>query len=308
MIPTGNMESSKLMNTIMLSKTLRWMSGAALSASALFLAGCPDGTVVDPQIEYDLGFTAGFANDDEYWQGFADSYDTVDAGTIYYSGSEIPYYEDPPYDAGYWDGVWYAYNDGYFVEYDYAFTIGFSEGYDVAYQPGYENFLEDDTHFEYLDGGFTDGYNDGFSEGRVFGAFDFADDRDFDWLDAMLDYRDGTDVEIAGVSTGLDGPVELYEYGTDPADIIGKSLSPMRPARDGGTPAIRSNGDKLETTVPAISYRNLPSNVSADFSKRPATSPRTDTINLRVEGNWLSRIEAYRDALETAAAAKNRRQ
>lgn len=305
MMATGNMESSETMNTLTKNKMLQWMSGAALSASALLLAGCPDGTV-DPQVEYDLGFTAGFANDDEYWQGFADSYDTVDAGTIYYSGSEIPFYEDPPYDAGYWDGVWYAYNDGYFVEYDYAFTIGFSEGYDVAYQPGYEDFLENDTHYEYLDGGFTDGYNDGFSEGRVFGAFDYADDRDFDWLDAMLDYRDGTDLEVAGVSTGVDGPVELYEYGVDPADLVGKALSPLRPERDAAVPAIRATGGKAKAEAPTLSYRELPGNVQTDFSTRPTTSPRA-AATLRVEGNWLSRIEAYRDALEAAATAKSRR-
>lgn len=293
------------MNTQKLAQAIRWMSGAVLSASALLLAGCPTGG--DPQVEYDLGFTAGFANDEEYWQGFADSYDTVDAGPIYYSGSEIPYYEDPPYDAGYWDGVWYAYNDGYFVEYDYAFTIGFSEGYDVGYQPGYADFLENDTHLEYLDGGFTDGYNDGFSEGRVFGAYDYADDRAFDWLDAMLDYRDGTDLEVAGVSTGVDGPVELYEYGTDPADLVSKALSPLRPERDGAVPSIRKSNDKAKAEVPAISYRDLPNDVATDFSRRPSTSPRNDTVTLSVEGNWLSRIEAYRAALEANAAAKSRR-
>ena len=51
----------------------------------------------------------------------------------------------------------------------------------------------------------------------MFGAWDWDDGRAFDWLDAMLDYRDGTDVTIGGVSTGDQGPVYLYVYGTDPA-------------------------------------------------------------------------------------------
>jgi hypothetical protein len=275
-----------------------------LSISALALQGCPTVPIDDSQVQYDLGFAAGFLVDEEYWQGFDDSYDTVDAGPIYYSGGQIPVYEDPPYDAGYWDGVWFAYNDGYFVAYDYAFTIGFSEGYDLAFYPDYEDFLENDPHIEFLDGGFTDGYNDGFSEGRVFGAFDYADGLDFDWLDAMLDYRSGTDVEIAGVSTGLDGPVELYEYGTDPNEFIDAKSSKGTRVVDGPKPSIRSLGnDKAET--PELSYRDLTAGVRTDLSTRPDSSPRDSATALRVEGNWLARIEAYRAALAAEEEVKS---
>ncbi|MCF6285266.1 MAG: hypothetical protein L3K26_08755, partial [Candidatus Hydrogenedentes bacterium] len=121
---------------------------AALIPTALLLAGCPTITGIPGtgsgdlgQIEYDAGFVVGFAEDGEYWQGFNDSYDTVDGGDIYYTGSQILQVEDPAYDAGYYDGVWYAYNDGYFVAYDYAFAIGFSEGYDIAFNGNWANFL-----------------------------------------------------------------------------------------------------------------------------------------------------------------------
>lgn len=280
---------------------------AGVAMLPLALAGCPTG-VLDPQAEYDLGFVAGFAVDEEYWQGFDDSYDTVDAGPIYYSGSEIPFYEDPPYDAGYWDGVWYAYNDGYFVAYDYAFTIGFSEGYDIGHQPAYASFLEGDEHLEYLDGGFTDGYNDGFSEGRVFGAYDYANGIAFDWLDAMLDYRAGLDLTVAGVSTGNSGPVYLYEYGVDPADIIeGKADAPA--STRGSKAGIRrlDNAEKSKQEDEGISYRPLTSAVRADFSVRPSNSPRSNAV-LRLESNWLARVEAYLAALESGADAKSNRE
>ena len=126
----------------------RMALGVSMVIAAAQLTGCP----ID-DAEYDLGFVAGFAQDDEYWMGFDDSMDTVGFGPIYYQGSTIPIVEDPPYDAGYWDGVWYAYNDGYFVAYDYAFTIGFSEGYDLAFYPDWEDFLAGDEHVEYDDGG-----------------------------------------------------------------------------------------------------------------------------------------------------------
>lgn len=274
-----------------------------ICALPVLLMGCPPGTVIDPQVEYDLGFVAGFAEDGEYWQGFDDSYDTVDFGPIYYTGSEIPIYDDPPYEAGYWDGVWYAYNDGYFVAYDYAFTIGFSEGYDVAFQPGYVAFLQGDTHTEYLDGGFSDGYNDGFSEGRVFGAYDYANFITFDWLDAMLDYREGTDLSVAGVSTGNSGPVFLYEYGTDPNDF---AKSATRKGRDASKPGIRNlSVDKQD--APELSYRDLTPTVRSDFSVRPPTSPRSNAP-LTLSTDWLDRIEAYRSALDSGKSAKTVRE
>ena len=221
---------------------------AMLLAATLGLSGCPPYVtdpdteyVTDPDTEYDVGFADGFALDAKYWEGYDDSMNTVDAGpiySIYYSGGSIPYVENPPYDgthyeAGYWDGVWYAYNDGYFVAYDYAFTIGFSEGYDMAFQPGWRTFLANDVHTEYDDGGFSDGYNDGFSEGRVFGAWDYDAGWPFDWLDAMMDYRAGTDLVIGDVGTGEYGPVYLYEYGTDPHDFLKSARSDRGSFKEG---------------------------------------------------------------------------
>jgi hypothetical protein len=269
--------------------------------SALLLSGCPGGYVPppppppDPQAEYDEGFDDGFLVDDEYWQGFDDSYDTIDGGTIYYSGSEIPFYDELTYEAGYWDGVWYAYNDGYFVAYDYAFTVGFSEGYDIAFQPNYAAFLQNDVHLEYLDGGFSDGYNDGFSEGSVFGAWDYANGRSFDWLDAMLDYRAGTDLVVAGVATG---EIELYEYGVDPNDLV-KGTKQLRTADPARALAIRDSGAKAD--VPPISYRGIRPEVRTELTQRPATSPRSDTA-LTLTTTWIQRIDAYRATLDTKAA------
>ena len=134
------------------------------------------------------------------------------------------------YDAGYWDGVWYAYNDGYFVCYDYAFTIGFSEGYDLAYRGDWFDFIAGDAHPEYLDGSFEDGYNDGFTEGTVFGATDYRLGLPLDWLDAMWDYRDGTDVYIEELETGT-GAWGLFNF-TNTALIPGNTL-PRRQCRRG---------------------------------------------------------------------------
>lgn len=275
-----------------LPKVQRALAVLGLGLLPAALMGCPETT--DPQIEYDAGFAAGFAEDDEYWQGFDDSWDTRDGGTIYYQGSTIPVYDDPPYDAGYWDGVWYAYNDGYFVAYDYAFTIGFSEGYDAAFAADYADFLNSDDHVEWLDGGFTDGYNDGFSEGRVFGAYDYSHNLAFDWLDAMLDYRDGTDVTVAGVSTGEEGPVTLYEYGTDPNDLI-KGITTHGRVPVGPVPAIRHGKDK-QTETPPISYRPLIDEVESELNTRPETSPRAGR-DLTLNSTWLQRVNEYRTAI-----------
>lgn len=270
----------------------------------LVLSGCPTTPIPDgggnDQAEYDAGFDAGFAEDDEYWLGFYDSYDTIDFGPIYYSGSDIPYLESPPYDAGYWDGVWYAYNDGYFVEYDYAFTIGFSEGYDLAYSADWPAFLAGDVHTEYLDGGFSDGYNDGFSEGRIFGAWDYENLWAFDWLNAMWDYRDGTDLTIGGISTGNAGPVYLYEYGTDPNDLILKSRSKDK-STERKPLAIRHGLDK---DVPALSYRPLIASAQQEFNVLPALSPRS-TTPLLLQTTWLQRIDAYLNSAKSINKAKH---
>lgn len=278
---------------------------ALLAAVALLGPGCPYVTLPDPvtpssgDYEYDKGFDEGFMEDDWYWQGFDDSYDTVDGGPIYYQGSTIAYVESPPYEAGYWDGVWYAYNDGYFVCYDYAFSIGFSEGYDCAYAGDYLAFLASDEHVEWYDGGWSDGYNDGFSEGRVFGANDYETSLAFDWLDALLDYREGTDLyfEEIDVGTGLYGPVYLYEYGTDPA--VEKALSKLRPSR-GAAPSIRKGVVAKAGDPPPLSYRALPADVRDAFDKQPETSARSDR-KLKLKTTWLERVNAYAGAAKSGA-------
>src|SRR5690606_33914571 len=131
------------------------------------------------------------------------------------------------------------YNDGYFTSYRYAFIIGWSEGYDAAFYPDYLAFLALDQHTENLNGGWGDGYNDGFSEGRVFGAYDYEAGLAFDWEDALLDYEDGVDLyfEEVDVGTGALGPVFLYEYGTDPLTL--KTARTPRSLLRGDVPTLR---------------------------------------------------------------------
>lgn len=270
-----------------------------LLLAVMFLAsGCPflpvDDILEDP--EYAVGFGVGFLCDDWYWAGFDDSYYTVDFGPIYYQGSEIPEYTEPAYDAGYWDGIWYAYNDGYFVEYDYAFTIGFSEGYDAACAIDYLSFLGGDEHTEYLDGGWSDGYDDGFSEGRVFGANDYETELPPDWLDALLDYRNGTDLYFAevDVGTGAWGPVILYEYGTDPAMLVMKASPRARNLGRGRS--IRAGSDaglKAEPfEPPELSYRPFDGDPPEQYRLAPTTSPRSSRT-LSLTTTRIERVNAY---------------
>ena len=297
------------MNTFIakLSRMAVPIAGLALLTGCPYLPENPWDNTGDS--EYDVGLDDGFLEDDWYWTGFDDGYDTIDGGPIYYQGADIPYYEDDSYDAGYWDGVWYAYNDGYFVDYDYAFTIGFSEGYDLAYAYDWPEFIASDEHVEWLDGGFSDGYNDGFSEGRIFGAYDYETELAYDWLDAMLDYRDGTDliVEDANqveVGTGEYGPVYLYEYGTDPNDLV-KAVNRLRAKAGRPVPSIRTMGTS-KSEAPALTYRALPSDVQSELNVKPLSSPR-GTRGLRLETSWLERISAYRAALESNKGAFSRR-
>lgn len=190
-------------------KTFAIVAMPVLILGGLMLTGCPLG-------EYDIGFEDGFAEDDWYWEGYDDSWEAVEY-EILYEGDEIPSPTAPEYDRGYWDGVWTAYNDGYFVAYDDAFSIGFEEGYTAAFFEDYEDFLLSDVHVEYGTGNYDDGYNDGFSEGRVFGAYDYKEGLPEDPADAEEDYRSGTDWCVVGVCTGEAGPVYLYEWGTNPA-------------------------------------------------------------------------------------------
>jgi hypothetical protein len=255
--------------------------------------GCPSGTPNNNS--YDQGFDDGFALDNWYWDGYFDGYDTLGFSPIYYDASGIPYLESPPYDAGYWDGVWYAYNDGYFVDYHYAFILGFSEGYDNAYWPDYLDFLYFDQHTEYENGGWSDGYNDGFSEGRVFGAYDFEWGLPLDWLDALLDYESGTDlyfVEV-DVGTGIYGPVYLYEYGTDP-NTFKKAAALERGTRAPLT--IRANPTVKGVDVDSRPlFRSLDPQAKQDLQVTPTQSLR-DTIQLRLNTSWLQRVNAYVNA------------
>ncbi|HOK88801.1 MAG TPA: hypothetical protein PK379_02120 [Candidatus Hydrogenedentes bacterium] len=286
----------------------------------LILSGCPvtpgqvydqdaaTGGMVDAQAEYDLGFNDGFLRDDYYWKGYDDSFYTRDGGPIYYQGGTLPYVESPPYEAGFWDGVWYAYNDGYFVAYDDAFTIGFSEGYDVGYGPNWQEFLARDQHVEYLDGGFSDGYNDGFSEGRILGAVDYVEGLPFDWLDAMAYYRAGNDayLEEIALGTGAYGPVILYEYGTDPNTLVKsgekyvtgflKDERSRRAAPRNMDRAIRGGLAQKSTGGGDTSMaRAYPSTVRARLQVAPSTTPRAEGVTLRVaETTWLQRLEQYR--------------
>ena len=290
---------------MIMNRLRKVISVAAVALMGGLMAGCPVPPTGD--LDYDAGFLVGFAEDEDYWFGFDDGYDTVDGGPIYYQAGDYPYYDDLTYDAGYWDGVWYAYNDGYFVDYDYAFTIGFSEGYDVAFSPDGVDFIQDDDHTEWLDGGFSDGYNDGFTEGRVFGAYDYEEGLAFDWFDAMLDYRDGTDVEIGGVSTGNDGPAELYVYGVDPNDLV--KTAAMKAKADKRAAAgftVRNGSARAKTKQadePALSYRPLISEVQSALNVKPIITPRGGR-SLSLTSSWLERVNEYRGAIDSKATAK----
>jgi len=268
------------------------IQSAALTFLVIAGTGCPI-----QNTDYDAGFIVGFAEDDWYWQGYDDSYATLFYSPVYYQGGDIPYVETPIYDQGYWDGVWYAYNDGYFVCYDYAFTIGFSEGYDTAYYSGFLTFLANDAHVENDNGGWGDGYNDGFSEGRIFGAADFEQGLPFDWMDALLDYRSGTDLyfEEIDLGTGVYGPVILYEYGWDPTTA--KSLAPAWTRGCNPLPAIRAGVSLKADEPPALSYRPLTETAEQQLDKCPLNTDRS-ALPLTLTTTWLERINAYRLAIQ----------
>jgi len=266
-----------------------------ITKAAFITVQAPSGS----QAEYDRGFRDGYAEDEEYWMGYYDSWDTRDGGEIYYSGHEIPYFDELSYRAGYWDGVWEAYNDGYFVAYDHAFTIGFSEGYDAAYQPNWRQFLRNDEHVEWLDGGFTDGYNDGFSEGRILGAVDYDAGFPFDWRDALAWYRAGNDAYIPSLDlgTGEFGPVILYEWGQNPHELVfGKSTASESPRRGVDAPraplSVRAGTEDAaaEKSGHDIRQRPFTKELRELLNVRPSTSPRSETP-LRLGSTWLERIE-----------------
>jgi hypothetical protein len=260
-----------------------------------------DGTTdITQNPEYLKGFDDGFALDEWYWIGFDDSYDTLDYETIYYQGGTIPVVNSPVYDAGYYDGMWYAYNDGYFIAYDYAFTVGFSEGYDLAYYPDYLAFIAQDRHTEYDNGGWVDGYNDGFSEGKYFGGDDYRLGYEYDWIAALDEYRSGVDIYMPELAegTGEYGDVYLYAYGTDPLGNT-KSLSirtsstrePLSIRNQAGTTTVGAEKQSSAKGTPN-DLRPLNEARKTALSKAPAKSPRT-TRDLGIKTTWLQRIEAY---------------
>ncbi|MDZ4861322.1 MAG: hypothetical protein SGI88_20305 [Candidatus Hydrogenedentes bacterium] len=265
------------------------MTGTLLLLAVLG-TGCPPGGPTG-DTDYDVGYAAGFLRDDYYWDGYFDGWDTIDATPIFYDDSEIPFIDDQTYDAGFWDGVWYAYNDGYFADYHYSFIVGFSEGYDNAYWDDYLDFLDFDVHLEYLNGGWSDGYHDGYSEGRVFGASDYEEFRDFDWLDALLDYESGTDLyfDEIDVGTGEFGPVEIYEYGVDPNTLKKVAKALVRSQR--AFPAIR-NAEKGTTDLDW--FRPFDEEAAELLDFVPDESLR-DTIELRLTTSWLERVNEYLD-------------
>jgi len=285
------------------NQVLRAVAALSLIVGTAVLTGCPYFWIPD---EYGQGYDEGFAQDDWYWQGFDDSLDTIGFSPMYYQGGDISFVETPDYDRGYWDGVWYAYNDGYFVGYDYAFAIGFSEGYDAAFYSGYLDFLAEDQHIEYDNGGWSDGYNDGFSEGRVFGANDYEQGLTFDWLDALLDYESGMDLyfEEVDVGTGVYGPVYVYVYGTDPT--AAKQLAVARLHRQAGRMAIRHGADFSLAAKSGLSlYRPMTDEERARFDLVPDTTPRSSR-DLTLTATWLERIEAYLDAVDNPAKSTSR--
>jgi len=265
---------------------------AALAAgfSAILLAGCP--FAFPPQLDYDAGYQQGFQRDDYYWDGFFDSYDSLTFDDVFYQGSDIPFLDEISFDAGFYDGLWTAYNDGFFTSYRYGFIIGWSEGYDAAFWPDYLDFLANDQHIENLNGGWGDGYNDGFSEGRVFGAFDFEAGLAFDWEDALLDYEDGVDLyfDEVDVGTGAFGPVILYEYGTDPWDL--KTARANRSNLRQDAPSIRNQpGVKVEALKQEL-FRPLINEAVTVLDVLNEDVPRNPR-SVRFNSTHLQRLDQY---------------
>jgi len=288
-------------------KNILSKSVAALIITVLVLTGCGGGggggsgsNNSEGEAAFLRGFDAGFAVDSEYFLGYDDSFYTVGAGPILYSGDLIPFSDELTYQAGFWDGQFEAYNDGYFVAYRFAFIIGFSEGYDNAYASDYLLFLANDLHIEYLHGGFSDGYNDGFSEGRIFGAFDYEVLLPFDWLDAFLDWEFGTDLyfEEVGKGTGEFGPVILYEWGYNPNTIgdLTRSESTtldstrrMRNGKSSNSLTTKTDGNTLDAV------REFSAEQEAALDVSPETTART-TRDLTLTSTWLERLNSYLDS------------
>lgn len=271
-----------------------------LCAVAALLVGCPVPTRNGPiqsQAKYDDGFLDGFASDTDFDDGYYDGWSTEFASPYYYDVSDIPNINALTYEAGYWDGVFLAYNDGYFQDYRYAFVVGFSEGYDNAFWPDYLIFLANDMHLEFLNGGWGDGYNDGFSEGRIFGATDYEGNYDFDWLAALLRYENGSDLyfEELNLGSGDFGPVVQYEHGTDPA-LNSKQTERRARVNLYRATVIRAwrEADKINTNN-LDPVRPLTLEQEADLDRVTLFSLRSDR-SLLLTSSWLERIHAYMDS------------
>ena len=287
----------------MINKNIRKLALSALTFGVVMMTvGCPTvppptgggGGGGIPSSDYDAGLNDGFLRDDWYWTGFWDSFDTKEYEPLYYQGSDIPELTDGSYDAGYYDGVWYAYNDGYFTDYRYAFIIGFSEGYDAAFYADFPAFLTSDVHIENANGGWGDGYNDGFSEGRIFGAADYEAGLPFDWLDALRDYESGTDLvfEEYGVGTGVYGPVYLYEYGVDPITLkVGRTVNKSMASR-----SIRGADKGIDDEE---LFRPLTAEATAELDVLVVDVPRAG-IATRYENTRLDRLDLYRNGASSA--------
>ena len=292
---------------ILTTKTLagKWLALLIAAALALALAGCGGGGGGNSTPRtYGQGYNDGFARDSEYWDGYDDSWFTIGFEPILYDGDLIPFSDEDTYQAGFWDGLFDAYNDGYFVAYRYAFIIGFSDGYDNAYWPDYLDFLAADMHTEYLNGGFSDGYNDGFSEGRIFGAFDFEAFLPFDWLDAFLDWEAGTDLYFEEVDkgTGEFGPVILYEWAQNPHLLVRREAADDR----AGTKDALSMRNSALTRGTADLIRDLTQDQTDALTVTPDSTSRTNR-DLTITESWLERIDAYNNVPVEGRGVKNKR-
>jgi len=290
-----------------LIQTKKWGRALALLLGVSIAAvGCGGGGGGGGATSYEAGYGDGFADDNEYYTAYNHSWDTDTAAPILYDGDLIPFLDDGSYDAGLYDGFFDAYNDGYFVAYRYAFIIGFSEGYDNAFWSDYLDFLASDFHAEFLHGGMLDAYNDGFSEGRIFGAFDYEAFFPFDWLDAFLDWEAGTDLYFKEVDkgTGEFGPVVLYGWGQNPHELVG-----IREAGDSERPAQaiamrktgKSKGVGGDNRVDL--ERTLTDDQRVQLNTVPITTDRTDRDLTNIQ-TWLQRIEAYQEQSSVNARSK----
>lgn len=290
---------------IISKRTFRGASlGLTLLASA-FLVGC-EGFTGESFILYDLGFEVTFTNTNEHYdRGYSDSFDVYDNDLpvgcgILYEGDLIGEIDLLTYNAGLLDGEWYAYHDGYFAAYDDAFIIGFSEGYDLAFHEDWPIFLELDQHIEWFDGSFRDGYHDGFTEGRVFGAFDFEDTEfPFDWVDALLFYTFDDDVAIdvtdgLTLSSGVDGPAIIYLHGVDPATEITEP-SDCTPFSK-GTFRSRARVKQRDDGIPEFMKRDFTAAVLEVLEATVNSTVRGDRDTDRLTDTWLDRLIAYENA------------